>query len=185
MRATFLLALTAPLVPPGVSLLAPSPAAAQTSSATQAISATRTEQPIVLDGRDADPVWRLAPAHGDFRESRPSENAEPKQRTEFRVAYDPHNLYVFVRAFDTHPDSIIRLLSRRDDQTASDQIIVMIDSYRDRRTGYEFVVNPAGVKADYAIYNDGDEDDAWDAIWDVETVVDSLGWTAEFRIPFS
>ena len=150
-----------------------------------AVTATRTDAPIILDGRDDDAVWRSAPVTGGFRESRPAENSEPKQRTEFRVAYDPENLYVFVRAFDTSPDSIVRLLSRRDDQTASDQVIVMIDSYRDRRTGYEFVVNPAGVKADYAIYNDGDEDGAWDAVWDVATQVDSLGWTAEYRIPFS
>lgn len=151
----------------------------------QSVAATRTEQPVVLDGRADDPVWQTAPAVGGFREARPSEDADPKQRTEFRVAYDPHNLYVLVRAFDTHPDSIIRLLSRRDDQTASDQIIVMIDAYHDRRTGYEFVVNPAGVKADYAIYNDGEEDGAWDAVWDVATLTDSLGWTAEYRIPFS
>jgi hypothetical protein len=102
-----------------------------------------------------------------------------------KVAYDARHVYVFVRAFDSHPDSIIRLLSRRDDQTASDQIIVMIDSYHDRRSGYEFVVNPLGVKADYAIYNDGNEDSAWDAVWDAVTQIDSLGWTAEYRIPLS
>src|ERR1041385_1456990 len=35
------------------------------------------------------------------------------------------------------------------------------------------------------MYNDNQEDDAWDAVWDVGTQVDSLGWTAEFRIPLS
>ncbi|MDQ2669411.1 MAG: carbohydrate binding family 9 domain-containing protein, partial [Gemmatimonadota bacterium] len=155
------------------------------AGAAQSVTAVRTDEPVILDGFDGDEVWRSAPVISDFSESRPSEGATPKQRTEFRVAYDPHNLYVFVRAYDTHPDSIVQLLSRRDDQTESDQVIVMIDSYRDRRTGYEFVVNPAGVKADYAIYNDGNEDGAWDAVWDVATDVDSLGWTAEYRIPFS
>jgi hypothetical protein len=87
--------------------------------------------------------------------------------------------------YDTHPDSIVSLLSRRDDQTNSDNIIVMLDSYHDKRTGYEFVVNPAGVKADYAVYSDGNEDGAWDGIWEVATKVDSLGWTAEFKIPLS
>src|SRR2546428_596769 len=63
---------------------------------------------------------------------------------------------------------------------------IIIDPHQDRRTGFEFAVNPAGVKRDYAIYNDGQtEDDAWDAVWDVATTVDSLGWTAEFRIPLS
>jgi hypothetical protein len=139
----------------------------------------------VLDGRDDDPVWKTAPIAGDFLVVQPKEGQAPQFRTEGRVAYDAHNLYVFVRAFDPHPDSIVRLLSRRDNQTESDQIIVMIDGFRDRRTGYEFAVNPVGVKSDYAIYDDGNEDGAWDAVWDVATQVDSLGWTAEYRIPLS
>jgi hypothetical protein len=149
------------------------------------LAAVRTEQPPVLDGRDDDPFWAQAPLITGFREVRPSEDAEPRQRTAARIAYDARNLYVFVRAYDTAPDSIVKLLSRRDVQTASDQIIVMIDSYHDRRTGYEFAVNPVGVKSDYAIYDDGNEDSAWDGIWDAVTTVDSLGWTAEYRIPLS
>jgi hypothetical protein len=149
------------------------------------VRATAAAVPPVLDGRDDDEVWRSSPPIDRFLEAKPSEGAAPKLRTEARVAYDAHNLYVFVRAFDSHPDSIVRLLSRRDDQTASDQIILMLDPYHDRRTGYEFAVNPAGVKADYAIYNDGDEDVAWDAVWDAATQIDSLGWTAEYSIPLS
>ena len=41
------------------------------------------------------------------------------------------------------------------------------------------------MKRDYAISNDGDEDDSWNGIWDVATRVDAEGWTAEFRIPLS
>jgi hypothetical protein len=150
-----------------------------------AVRATRTAVPPVLDGRDDDVVWRAAPAIEQFLEAKPTEGAEPELRTEARVAYDEHNLYLFVRAFDPHPDSIISLLSRRDEETASDHITVMLDPYHDRRTGYEFAVNPAGVKTDYAIYKDGDEDVAWDAVWDAATRIDSLGWTAEYRIPLS
>ena len=150
-----------------------------------AVRATPAAAPPVLDGRDDDAVWRSSPPIDQFLEAKPSEGAPPQLRTEARVAYDAHNLYVFVRAFDSHPDSIVRLLSRRDDQTASDQIILMLDPYHDRRTGYEFAVNPAGVKADYAIYNDRDEDVAWDAVWDAATQIDSLGWTVEYRIPLS
>src|ERR1043166_9254938 len=61
----------------------------------------------------------------------------------------------------------------------------MIDSYHDRRSGFEFAVNPAGVKRDYATYDDSREDASWNGVWDVATRVDSLGWTAEFRIPLS
>ena len=150
-----------------------------------AVRATHTAEPPVLDGRDAEAIWGATPAIDQFLEAKPSEGASPKFRTVARVAYDESNLYVFVRSFDPHPDSIASHLARRDEETPSDLITLMLDPYHDRRTGYEFTVNPAGVKADYAIYNDGDEDVAWDAVWDVATQIDSLGWTAEYRIPLS
>jgi len=147
--------------------------------------AARASRPPVIDGKADDAVWRSAQRITQFREFQPREDGEPRFATEARIAYDAHNFYAFVRMFDPHPDSILHLLARRDVRTASDQIKIIIDSYRDRRTGYEFAVNPAGVKRDYAIYNDGEEDEAWDAVWDAATTVDSLGWTAEFRIPLS
>ncbi|HTK56785.1 MAG TPA: DUF5916 domain-containing protein [Gemmatimonadales bacterium] len=155
------------------------------SAGTGSVAATLVTTPPVIDGLDTDPIWQSVPLQTGFREVRPTEDADPKQNTEFRVAYDAKYLYVFVRAYDTAPDSIIKLLSRRDDQTNSDQIGVMIDSYHDKRTGYEFIVNPVGVKSDYSIAGDGNEDGAWNAIWDVATQVDAQGWTAEYRIPFS
>jgi hypothetical protein len=154
------------------------------ATATTAI-AVRATLPVIIDGRDDDAVWRTAPAITQFREFQPAENGDPRFATEAKVAYDDHNLYVFIRAFDPHPDSILKLLARRDVRAATDQLKIMIDSYHDRRNGFEFAVNPAGVKRDYAIYNDAQEDDAWDAVWDAAAQVDSLGWTAEFRIPLS
>lgn len=147
--------------------------------------AVRATTPPVVDGRDNDEIWATIQPITDLRQWQPTEDAPPRYRTEARVAYDERHIYVFVRAFDPHPDSILRLLARRDSWTASDKIWVMIDSYHDRRSGFEFGVNPAGVKIDMAITNDGNEDDAWDAVWDVSTTVDSLGWTAEYRIPLS
>ena len=162
----------------------PTPAYPTASSATTA-KAARATTPPVIDGRDNDDVWRAATAITEFRQFRPREDADPSFRTETKVAYDARNFYVFIRAFDPSPDSILKLLARRDVRTASDQLKIIIDSYHDRRTGYEFAVNPAGVKRDFAVYDDGNEDDAWDGVWEAGTQVDSLGWTAEFRIPLS
>ena len=156
-----------------------------TAQSVPSVRATRAATPPVLDGRDDDAVWRSATPISGFRMARPTEDGEPEQKTEFRVGYDPEYLYVFVRSYDTHPDSIISQLARRDEDLSNDNVVVMLDAYHDRRTGYEFSVNPAGVKVDAAIYNDGNEDIAWDGIWEAATRVDSLGWTAEYRIPFS
>jgi hypothetical protein len=148
-------------------------------------TATRAARPPVIDGRPDDEVWKNAPRITEFVEFDPVEGKAARFRTEAKLAYDQRNFYVFIRMYDPEPKKILRLLARRDIRTASDQIKIVIDSYHDRRSGYEFAVNPAGVKRDYAIYNDGNEDDAWDGVWDAGTTVDSLGWTAEFRIPLS
>jgi hypothetical protein len=147
--------------------------------------AVHADKPPVIDGLDNDAVWRTATVISDFKQWQPTEGAAARFRTEAKVAYDAANLYVFVRAFDPHPDSIIRILERRDTNTPSDMIWLFVDSFHDHRTGFEFGVNAAGVKIDQAIYDDGNEDNAWDAVWDVATRIDSLGWTAEYRVPLS
>ena len=76
-------------------------------------------------------------------------------------------------------------MTRRDVWSASDWVRVYIDSYHDRRTAYSFAVNPVGVKLDTYHFNDNNQDDSWDAVWDVQVARDAEGWRAEFRIPLS
>ena len=90
-----------------------------------------------------------------------------------------------MRAFDTEPDKIVTYLTRRDDEPPCDWIRILVDSYHDRRTAYEFAVNPDGVKQDRYWFNDTNSDISWDAVWDVTVSRDEKGWLAEFRIPFS
>jgi hypothetical protein len=165
------------------------PSASSTGSvrpvATTVAMAIRAATAPQIDGVDADAIWRDAIAVDGFRQFDPKEDAEPTLKTEARFAFDDRNLYVLVRAFDSSPDSIMALLSRRDERTQSDYIRVIVDSYHDKRTGYQFMVNPAGVKRDLYLYNDTNEDISWDAVWEVKTSIDSLGWVAEFRIPLS
>ncbi|HEX6050420.1 MAG TPA: DUF5916 domain-containing protein [Gemmatimonadaceae bacterium] len=137
-----------------------------------------------LDGVDDDAVWLIAHRREDFRTFTPSEDADPTFRTELRAAYDDAALYIFVRAFDPRPDSIVQRLSRRDtDGAPNDQIQLFIDSFFDRRSGYEYIVSAGGVKSDYLLFDDTGFDQSWNGVWDVATRVDSLGWTAEFAIP--
>jgi hypothetical protein len=167
-------------------------AAPQAPADTPAVSAqvpvaraVRAIRPPSIDGRDGDEVWRAAQPITTFREWDPHEDGEPRYRTEAKAAYDDRNLYFFVRAFDPEPGTIRRLLTRRDDFPPTDHIFIILDSYHDHRTGFEFGVSPDGGKWDASVSNDGDEDESWDGVWDVATRVDSLGWTAEFRLPLS
>ena len=138
-----------------------------------------------VDGRLDEPAWALAPLFGDFIQRDPNEGQPAVERTEVRVVFTDDALYVGVRAFDSYPDQVRGQLTRRDQESPSDWIIVAVDSYHDRRTAFQFWVNPAGVKRDVYVFNDGDEDDAWDAVWDVSVMRDAAGWAAEYRIPFS
>ncbi len=157
--------------------------AARTSNVTA--TAVRASQSPNIDGRGDDAVWQRAPKFSEFRQFSPRADTTASLKTEFQVAYDDRHLFALVRMYDTSPDSIMHALSRRDVRGPSDQIKLIIDSYDDKRSGFQFAVNPDGVKRDYSISNDSNEDDSWNGIWDVETTVDSLGWTAEFRIPLS
>src|SRR5262245_3008058 len=107
-----------------------------------------------VNGELSEDLWQLATAVDAFMQREPDEGGQPSQRTEFRVAYDATTLYVKVRAFDTEASRITGYLTRRDAESPSDWIRVLIDSYHDRRTAYEFAVNPAGVKQDRYWYND-------------------------------
>ena len=157
----------------------------RTTSTVVSASAVPATQPPRIDGRADDTVWQSAPKFSGFRTFEPRVDQEPAQQTEFQVSYDDKNLYVLVRMFDPHPDSIMHALSRRDVRGPSDQIKILIDSYDDKRSGFTFAVNPDGVKRDYAMSNDGNEDGSWNGVWDVATSIDSLGWIAEYRVPLS
>ncbi len=142
-------------------------------------------RPPRIDGRDEDDIWGSVQPITRFRQFQPTEDGEPTFRTEARVSYDARNLYVLVRSFDPRPDSILSVLQRRDGMALSDDVIIGIDSYNDKRTGYMFRLTAAGAMADGYAFNDGEEDWGWNAVWEGAARVDSLGWIAEYRIPLS
>ena len=138
-----------------------------------------------IDGRLDESVWREFPAGTDFLQSKPNPGEPASQKTEVRFAYDDDAVYVGARMYDTSPDSMVAQLARRDNDVYSEWIFICLDSYFDKRTAFFFAVNPKGVKLDGLLYDDTNDDETWDAVWDVAARQDSLGWTAEFRIPLS
>jgi hypothetical protein len=157
------------------------------SAATSSMPATPlpAATAIKLDGLFSETIWEQVPAVSDFRQRDPKDGAAPTFATDVKVVYDATNLYIAVRAHDPEPDRLVGLRTRRDTESSSDWLRVVIDSFHDRRTAFEFGVNPAGVKEDRAWSNDGNDDSGWDAVWDVAVSRDRDGWRAEFRIPFS
>lgn len=155
-------------------------------SARATIHAVRREGAVTVDGRLDEEAWNAASPAREFTQSYPQPGQVPTDPMSVRVLYDDQAIYVGVRMYDSHPDSIAAQLARRDASGIySDWLHVIIDSYRDRRTAFRFSVNPRGVQKDVYTSNDGNEDLNWDAVWDVATRVDDEGWVAEYRIPLS
>lgn len=140
--------------------------------------------PPVIDGRFDDLCWQNVEWGVDFTQFEPYEDTLPSQQTSFAILYDDNNLYIAIKAHDTEPDKINKLLSRRD-QNDGDWVGIFIDSYEDKLTGFGFCVSAAGSKTDIIYTNDNNEDDSWDPIWYVKTSIDAEGWNAEMRIPLS
>ncbi len=150
-----------------------------------ALRAERVQAPPTIDGDLSDPVWAAAQVATGFTQMQPNPGNPATQSTDVRVLYDDQALYVAARMHDTAPDSVVAQLGRRDNENYSDWMYVGVDSYFDRRTGFAFGLNPRGVMVDVLLFDDTEDDESWDAVWEGAARRDPDGWTAEFRIPLS
>ncbi len=140
-----------------------------------------------IDGKLDDAIWETAEFHSDFLQRLPEEGAEPPEKTEVAVAYDSRALYIGARLHCADTKNLRRQLERHDNQGPAEQLIVSIDSYLDRRTGYGFGVNTAGVRFDryYADDQEGNADYSFNPVWQAQTSIDDSAWVVEMEIPFS
>jgi len=141
----------------------------------------RRSGPVVIDGRLDESAWQGAPPITTFTQQQPTEGAPATQRTDVRILFDDGALYIGARMYDTQgARGVRRQLVRRDAELSSDLLTIDLDPFRDRLHYTEFSINPSGVRGDAL-----DGDASWDPVWEGAARIDSLGWTAEMRIPLS
>ena len=141
---------------------------------------------VALDGVLDEPAWAPAPVARNFIQNDPNEGAAATYDTEVRVVYDDEAIYFGVLARDDQPSLLTISDIKKDFNTGtSDGFRVVLDTFADRRNGYQFATNPAGAKWDAQMANEGRENNSnWDGIWEVSARITEIGWTAELRIPF-
>jgi len=142
---------------------------------------------ITIDGRLDESAWAAAKPITELSQSSPDEGKPPSQKTDIRILYDAGALYIGARMYDSLGAKGVRsALARRDqvmnggNNLTSDRIAFVFDTFRDKNSRNWFELNPDGVKGDH---QNGDA--SYDPVWEGASKIDSLGWTAEFRIPFS
>lgn len=152
--------------------------------------ATRLEGTVSVDGRLNESAWERAVPITDFRQYEPTEGAAASLPTDLRILYDDQAIYIGARM--TQPGGVVAPLARRDqlldangnngsfNSLTTDKLVVSLDPYHNHLDSVLFEVNPAGVRGDQ--FNG---DSSWDPIWEAAAEADSLGWTAEMRIPLS
>ena len=145
---------------------------------------TRTDNPPEIDGKLNDECWMDGNWHDFVYQKEPVDGGLPTEKTFFKVVYDDNYIYAAVRAYDSEPDKISRILSARDN-FAGDLVGICFDSYYDRRTSFEFSVTAAGTKLDIIVTNGNEINANWNPVWDTKVGFEDSAWTAEFKVPFS
>jgi len=164
------------------------------------LKAVRVEKSPRLDGLLDDPAWTAVPAVDGFRMVEPRPGEDPSERTEVRVLYDNHSLYIGVFCFDSEPGRIAANSMAHDSgggggsymgygyghgsEFSSDDVVrILLDPFQDKRNAYLFFVNPRGARGEGLIYA-GSSSLNWDGIWEAKSRRLENGWSTEIRIPF-
>ena len=166
--------------------LAAPPATAQPPvTAAPAVSIPRvTTPPTLEDYLDGTPRPDEA-AITTFVQREPGDGVPASQPTEAYVSYDDEHLYVVFVARDRDPGQIRASLTRREGFSNNDYVGVMLDTFRDRRRAYLFIVNPLGVQLD-GVSTDGamGDDYSFDTVWQSRGRLTPFGYVAWLAIPF-
>lgn len=141
---------------------------------------------IELDGNLNEAVWAQAQPITEFRQQDPVEGGEPSEPTAVRILYDDQALYIGAMLYDSDPDGIIAYQLQRDAGLGTDdRFMWIISTFDDKRTGYFFETNPAGLLGDGLIEGGGGFNKRWNGLWNMRTAIQPDGWSVEIRIPFS
>ncbi len=151
-----------------------------------AIQAERIENDIKFDGKLNESVWQKAQHISNFTQRDLDFGQPVTERTEVALLYNKNTLYIGVWCYQKDVKKITaKNMSTDFNYRSDDNFQIMISPFNDNRTGYLFVINPNGARADIQIYNGEDGNRDWNGVWDVKTRITDKGWFAEMYIPFS
>ncbi|HQZ37860.1 MAG TPA: DUF5916 domain-containing protein [Vicinamibacterales bacterium] len=151
------------------------------------VRATKLAVPLTIDGVLDEPLYREVKSIGDFIQTVPNEGEPSTERTEVWISYDANNFYLSCRCWDSAPPEAWTANELRRDTNQlrqNDLFGVLLDTFHDRRNGFNFYTNPLGARADQVVTNEGNPNADWNPVWFVRTGRFDGGWTVEMAIPF-
>ncbi|MBC7361983.1 MAG: hypothetical protein H5U06_06850 [Candidatus Aminicenantes bacterium] len=133
----------------------------------------KINQPPKIDGHLDDGCWQVIQPVSGFIQYDPVNGAPATEETYVWAAYDDNYIYFAFLMKDSQPDKIWAELTPRNEFENNDSIMVMLDTYNDRRTSINFTINPKGVQKNSV-----------ETIWKSGARIREDGWSAEMAIPF-
>lgn len=153
------------------------------------LTAIRTSQSLHIDGKLDEADWKNAHIATGFFQYDPHNDRPASLETFVKVLFDDHALYIGARLSDPQPEKILTEMGLRDanDNINADQFWIDINPFNDGINGFRFKVSSSGVQTDVNLSgsNGSRGDINWDAVWMSAVSIDSLGWTAELKIPYA
>ena len=139
-----------------------------------------------IDGILDEALYQRLPAISDFIQQDPHEGELATEPTLVWLMFDDKNIYIAARCRDSQPHRIVANDMRRDGSNVSqnDNLSVVIDTYHDRRNGYEFLMNSIGGAWDTQVTDERDANRNWNTVWVPRSRRDAEGFTVEMAIPF-
>jgi len=152
---------------------------------TKSFQMVRTAVAPIIDGVLEEDIWSQAAMMEDLHQMDPIEYSEATERSVIYVLYDQDALYVAARMWDSEPERITANVLRQGASIGNDdQLTLIIDPYNNQRDGYQFVVNPNGVRSEGLYVGSTQVQSNWEGIWQAAATQDDQGWIAELAIPF-
>lgn len=144
------------------------------------------DEQVLFDGVPDEAFWARALHVTNFTQRDPMQDSAATDHTDVAVVYDGLALWFGARMSVVDPERMQAKYMQRDfAYWTDDNFQFILSTFNDRRTGYVFVTNPNGARADVLIGSRSDFNIDWNGVWDVRTTCTREGWSAEFRIPFS
>ena len=161
---------------------------AQTPAAREPLQIPRLTTAPKIDGVLDNPLWETQALRIDgFVQLTPKENGVPTEKTVAYLGYDEKNLYVAFRAYDSQVSKVRCSVTGRDKCIEDDWVIIMLDTFNEKRRAFSFILNPIGIQMDMMRIEEGGNDnmdESWDTVFLSDGKVDAEGYTVEAAIPF-
>ncbi|CAG4993816.1 hypothetical protein DYBT9275_01240 [Dyadobacter sp. CECT 9275] len=140
---------------------------------------------IKIDGLANDAAWNDTETATDFFMITPMDTSFAKCRTEVKMAYDKHNIYILVVNYKPIKGTIIVESLKRDFTFGkNDNFLLFMDTFHDKTNGFSFGANAAGAPWDGQMGDGGTVDLSWDNKWLTSVKNDDDKWVWEAAIPF-